>query len=176
MNHSSLAGIKLIISDVDGVMTDGKLYYDYNGECMKVYNVHDGHGIKMLLANGIQFGIITGSRFKHIRSRMVDLGVSMDNVICESVDKGKDAGLMMHKMNVRPHETACIGDDMMDIPMFRACGFAFAPANAVTKVAECATVLTKRGGEGAIRELADHILRAKYTAATTKTSNPDYWL
>lgn len=155
-----LADIKLVISDVDGVMTDGRLYYDHRGECMKVFNAHDGHGIKMLQSNDVHFAIVSGSKDDHISARARDLGIS--HVICNSSNKAKDAICLMDEFEVMPNETVCIGDDLLDIPMFDVCGLSFAPANATKRVlVDAGTVLTKNGGEGVVRELAELILEAK---------------
>lgn len=155
-----LAGIKLVISDVDGVMTDGRLYYNHWGECMKVFNAHDGHGIKMLQSNDVHFAIVSGSKDDHISARARDLGIS--HVICNSSNKAKDAIWLMDEFEVMPNETVCIGDDLLDIPMFEVCGLSFAPANATKQVlVEAGTILTKNGGEGVVRELAELILEAK---------------
>jgi 3-deoxy-D-manno-octulosonate 8-phosphate phosphatase (KDO 8-P phosphatase) len=155
-----LADIKLVISDVDGVMTDGRLYYNHRGECMKVFNVHDGHGIKMLQSSDVNFAIVSGSKDDHISARARDLGIK--RVICNSTNKANEAVWLMNKFGVLPNETACIGDDLLDIPMFGVCGLSFAPANAMKHVlVEAGTVLTKNGGEGVVRELADLIIAAK---------------
>lgn len=160
MKMLRLADIKLVISDVDGVMTDGRLYYNHQGECMKVFNVHDGYGINLLKTNNVHFAIVSGSNDINISARARDLGIN--HVISNSKDKAKDAIWMMNALGAAPTETACIGDDLLDIPMFRVCGLSFAPANATKHaLVNADTVLTKNGGEGVIRELADLILEAK---------------
>ena len=156
---TSLSHIKLVISDVDGVMTDGRLYYDYHGDYMRAFHVHDGLGIKMLRNSGVKFVIISASKEPgSILSRAKDLGIN--TVVCNSSDKGKDARRIIESLKIPVNQVACIGDDLTDIPMFAECGVSFAPANAMAAVRAAATiVLTKNGGEGAVRELVDLILK-----------------
>ena len=170
---TSLSHIKLVISDVDGVMTDGRLYYDHHGDYMRAFHVHDGLGIKMLRNSGVKFVIISASKEPgsitsaskepgSILSRAKDLGMvlGINTVVCNSSDKGKDARRIIESLKIPVNQVACIGDDLTDIPMFAECGVSFAPANAMAAVRAAATiVLTKNGGEGAVRELADLILR-----------------
>ena len=156
---TSLSHIKLVISDVDGVMTDGRLYYNHQGDYMRAFHVHDGLGIKMLRNSGVKFVIISASKEPgSILSRAKDLGIN--TVVCNSSDKGKDARRIIESLKIPVNQVACIGDDLTDIPMFAECGVSFAPANAMAAVRAAATiVLTKNGGEGAVRELVDLILK-----------------
>lgn len=164
---TSLSHIKLVISDVDGVMTDGRLYYNHQGDCMRAFHVHDGLGIKMLQNSGVKFVIISASKESaFILSRAKDLGMPLDinTVVYNSSDKGKDARRIIESLKIPVNQVACIGDDLPDISMFAECGVSFAPANAVSAVRAAATiVLTKNGGEGAVRELVDLILRPEYS-------------
>ena len=160
---TNLSHIKLVISDVDGVMTDGRLYYNHQGDYMRAFHVHDGLGIKMLQNSGVKFVIISASKEPGcILSRAKDLGMvlGINTVVCNSLDKRKDARRIIESLKIPVNQVACIGDDLTDIPMFAECGVSFAPANAMAAVRAAATiVLTKNGGEGAVRELVDLILR-----------------
>lgn len=154
---SLLSNIELIITDVDGVLTDGGIYYDENGECIKRFHVRDGLGIKLLQQAGVQVAILSGRDSKSLRKRISDLGISIfelgvknKEVACKNIIK--QAGTT--KIN-----TAYIGDDTIDLPAFVNCGLAVAVADAPEYIkAKCDLVLDTKGGFGALRELADKIL------------------
>lgn len=155
-----LANIKLVITDVDGVLTDGGIYYDESGECLKRFHVRDGLGIRMLEENGIRVAVVSGRDSATLRKRVTDLGVS--NFSFGVKDKAAACRALMEVCGVTANETACIGDDTIDLPAFDVCGLSYAVADAPRYVKQRATsALTAPGGSGAFRELADAILLAQ---------------
>jgi len=156
----SLSNIKLVITDVDGVLTDGGIYYDGSGECLKRFHVRDGLGIRLLEENGVRVAVLSGRDSDTLRRRVADLGVTLHQFGVK--DKAAACHELMACAGVAIDETACIGDDSIDLPAFATCGLSYAVADAADYVKRQATaVLQKRGGEGAFRELADAILEAK---------------
>ena len=164
-----LAQIKLLILDVDGVMTDGRIIFDSNGIESKFFNVKDGHGIKMLQRSGIEIGIISGRESQVVANRAVELGINQ--VYQKSLDKLVPYRQMLEATGVTDQQVAFMGDDVIDIPLLKRVGFAAAPADAVAEVLPFAHFVAKnRGGWGAVRELADLILKAqgKWEAITAR--------
>jgi 3-deoxy-manno-octulosonate cytidylyltransferase (CMP-KDO synthetase) len=156
----SLADVKLVITDVDGVLTDGGVYYDQSGECVKRFHIRDGLGIRLLEESGIRVAVLSGRDSATLRKRVADLGVTL--FMFGVKDKAGACRALMAQADVQPAQTACIGDDSIDLPAFASCGLSYAVADAPTYVKARATaVLETRGGEGAFRELADAILSAK---------------
>lgn len=159
----TLADIRLVITDVDGVLTDGGLYYDANGECIKRFHVRDGLGMRMLEENGVRVAVLSGRDSAALRKRVADLGITL----CQFGVKDKHAACLalMAQAGVTSFQTACIGDDSIDLPAFEACGLSFAVADAPAYVRQAAdAALASRGGEGALRELADQVLAAQGNA------------
>lgn len=153
----TLADIRLVITDVDGVLTDGGLYYDANGECIKRFHVRDGLGMRMLEENGVRVAVLSGRDSAALRRRLADLGITLFQLGVK--DKYAASLALMEQAGATPFQTACIGDDSIDLPMFEACGMSFVVADAPEYVQQSATAaLSSRGGEGAFRELADCIL------------------
>ena len=156
----TLADIRLIITDVDGVLTDGGIYYDATGECLKRFHVRDGMGMRLLEENGVRVAVLSGRDSATLRKRVADLGVTL----CQFGVKDKLAACnqLMAEAGVTAEQTACIGDDCIDLPAFAACGMSFAVADAPIYVKAAATqTLTAAGGTGAFREVADAILFAQ---------------
>jgi 3-deoxy-D-manno-octulosonate 8-phosphate phosphatase (KDO 8-P phosphatase) len=152
--------IKLVIFDVDGVMTDGRIVLDENGTESKFFNVRDGHGIKMLTRAGIQSAIITGRSSKVVEYRGKELGIQY--IRQGALNKAEVMGLLLKETGVWPEEAAFMGDDLVDIPAMNLAGLAAAPSDAVSEIIECAHVITElEGGRGAVRELCEFILKAK---------------
>ncbi|AKO36170.1 3-deoxy-D-manno-octulosonate 8-phosphate phosphatase [[Haemophilus] ducreyi] len=155
-----LSKIKLVITDVDGVLTDGGLYYTTEGEIMKRFHVHDGLGIKMLQACGIQVAILSGGDSTLLRKRIEVLKVSLFQL--GKMEKRSACFELMQQACVMPEQTAFIGDDTLDLPAFQVCGLAIATHNAHDYIKKQADwILTKAGGEGAFREVSDRILEAQ---------------
>lgn len=156
----SLAGVKLVITDVDGVLTDGGIYYDASGECLKRFHVRDGLGMRLLEECGVRVAILSGRDSPTLRKRVADLGITLCQFGVK--DKASACRALMVEAGVSADQSACIGDDSIDLPAFAACGLSYAVADAPQYVIEKATaVLATRGGAGAFRELADAILRAQ---------------
>jgi 3-deoxy-D-manno-octulosonate 8-phosphate phosphatase (KDO 8-P phosphatase) len=156
----TLADVKLVITDVDGVLTDGGLYYDATGECLKRFHVRDGLGIKMLQECGVQVAVLSGRDSPTLRKRVSDLGIPL--TLYGVKDKDAACKSLMAQAGVEAFQTACIGDDSIDLPAFGACGLSYAVADAPAYVQARATgVLTLEGGKGAFRELSDAILQAQ---------------
>jgi 3-deoxy-D-manno-octulosonate 8-phosphate phosphatase (KDO 8-P phosphatase) len=149
--------IKWLILDVDGVMTDGRLYYSADGEALKVFHVRDGHGIKSLLAAGIGVAIISGRRSAALDRRARDLGIRHIQQGIE--DKGAALQALISELGITPSECACLVDDTPDLPMMAIVGWPVAVADAHPQVLSAARHVTRLpGGAGAVRELADLIL------------------
>ena len=160
MSEARLADIRLVITDVDGVLTDGSIYYDASGECLKRFHVRDGLGIRMLEECGIKVAVLSGRDSPTLRKRVNDLGVSL--FLFGVKDKAFACWQLMAQAGASADQTACVGDDSIDLPAFSACGLSFAVADAPEYVQQQATyVLAKNGGEGAFRELSDRILSAQ---------------
>jgi 3-deoxy-D-manno-octulosonate 8-phosphate phosphatase (KDO 8-P phosphatase) len=152
--------IKLAIFDVDGVLTDGRLIYAEDGHELKAFHVHDGLGLKRLLANHIEVAVITARISMIVTERMADLGVA-------HVYQGQDDKLacfeqLLHALKLAPEETAYTGDDLPDLAVMQRVGLAVAVANAHPWVRERAHWRTRlAGGSGAAREVCDLILAAQ---------------
>ncbi|WP_332813505.1 3-deoxy-manno-octulosonate cytidylyltransferase [Ramlibacter sp.] len=155
-----LAGIRLVITDVDGVLTDGGIYYDESGECLKRFHVRDGLGIRLLEENGVRVAVLSGRDSPALRKRVADLGITLHQFGVK--DKGAACRALMDRAQVSARQVVCVGDDSIDLPAFSACGMSYAVADAPSYVKSQATgVLDARGGGGALRELADAILLAQ---------------
>ncbi|MBA2711342.1 MAG: 3-deoxy-manno-octulosonate-8-phosphatase KdsC [Tatlockia sp.] len=152
--------LKCLICDVDGVLTDGSLYIDNNGNELKAFNVQDGMGLKLLMSVGIEVAVITTSRNAVIDHRMDQLGIQ--HYFKGQVDKSAAFNQLKERLNLKNEEIGYIGDDLPDLPIIRQVGFGVAVANAVTQVKEFADWQTeKTGGFGAVREVCDLILSAQ---------------
>lgn len=158
--QATLSGVKLVITDVDGVLTDGGIFYNETGECLKRFHVRDGLGIRLLEENGVRVAVLSGRDSATLRKRVADLGVTLHQFGVK--DKAAACRALMAQARAKASETACIGDDSIDLPAFLACGLSYAVADAPMYVQARATgVLTLSGGKGAFRELADAILLAQ---------------
>ena len=156
----ALADIKLVITDVDGVLTDGGIYYDATGECLKRFHVRDGLGMRLLEENGVRVAVLSGRDSPTLRKRVADLGITLYQFGVK--DKHGACRELMEQAGVEVKQTVCIGDDSIDLPAFAACGLSYAVADAPVYVqARASAVLVKEGGKGAFRELADAILVAQ---------------
>jgi YrbI family 3-deoxy-D-manno-octulosonate 8-phosphate phosphatase len=145
------------IFDVDGVFTDGSLFYGPNGEMFKVFNVKDGHGIKLLKKLGIKMAVISGKGDLAVEKRLNDL--QFDDYIFNRNDKGAALDELAKKHGDSIYNSFCIGDDLPDLELFNKCKFSFAVGDAVSEVKNNADHLLKqKGGKGAVREMATYIL------------------
>lgn len=154
------ARILLLLLDVDGVLTDGKIVYDADGREIKAFHVRDGHGIKMLQQAGVEVGIVTGRRSTIVEARARELGMAL---VRQGVSDKRAAWQgLLHEKHLTPGQTAYVGDDILDVPLLRAVGFAAAVGDAEECVAQAADYVAGRpGGNGAVREIAEFILRAR---------------
>jgi len=155
-----LARIQLLILDVDGVLTDGRLYFAARGETLKVFHVRDGHGIKLLLAAGVAVAAFSGRRSGAVAARMRELGVP--HVVQACGDKVAALHRLTGRLGLDPLDCACICDDTPDLPLMSSVGLAGAVADAHPVVLSAAHwVARSNGGHGAVRELCDAVLRAR---------------
>lgn len=152
--------IKLLLLDVDGVLTDGKLYYGNSGEELKAFNIQDGLGIKLLQQGGIQVGIITGRVSTLLQRRADELGINP--VIQGREDKLTALRELLENQNLGLHQIAFMGDDLPDLSAINLVGLGITVANACSTLAAKADWQTLRsGGDGAVREAAEMILKAQ---------------
>ena len=152
-------GVRAAIFDVDGVLTDGRLYIGAEGESLKAFHVLDGHGLKLLAQAGIVPLVITGRDSPAVRRRLADLG--LQHARFGASDKLAAAHELLAPLGIGFGELAVMGDDWPDLPLMRRAAFACAPANAHAEVKAVAHHVTAlRGGEGAAREFCDLLLMA----------------
>ena len=153
------AGVRMLILDVDGVLTDGKLYFDHAGNEMKAFNTRDGMGIKALQKVGIEIAVITGRKSEAVTKRMEQLGVKH---VYQGREDKLDAFLdLLDKTGLDAHETCFAGDDWIDLPVLIRVGLAVSVADAEDRVKQQAHWITKRqGGDGAVREICNMLLTA----------------
>jgi 3-deoxy-D-manno-octulosonate 8-phosphate phosphatase (KDO 8-P phosphatase) len=150
--------VKLLLLDVDGVLTDGRLYYGPDGEALKAFDVRDGHGI-VLLRDHVQLGVVSGRPGKASEARLREL--RFQHLVFGQRDKLQGYAQLAH-LGVPDAEVAYMGDDVNDVALLRKVGLAAAPADARPEAQAAAHFVTAaRGGRGAVRELCDLILRAK---------------
>ncbi len=158
--RAKLKSIRLLLLDVDGVMTDGGIYFTERGDEFKKFNIQDGYGIVKLRNRGIQVAIITGRVSQIVARRAQELGITEVHQNLEN--KLEAYGQLKTKFGVHDSEIAYIGDDEPDLPVMRQVGFSACPSNAVAVVRrESDYVCKSRGGEGAVREVIDLILGSR---------------
>ena len=154
------ANIKLLILDVDGVLTDGRITINEKGEEIKSFDVKDGIGLKMLMSTGIEVVIITGRKSMVVEHRAKELGI--DEVWQGIKDKRELSKKIIQEKGLEKREICCIGDDLPDLAMFMEAGLRVAVADAVEEVREEADFVTKKkGGYGAVREACELILKSR---------------
>jgi 3-deoxy-D-manno-octulosonate 8-phosphate phosphatase (KDO 8-P phosphatase) len=158
-----LERIELLILDVDGVLTDGRLYFGARGEALKTFHVRDGHGIRLLMTAGVAVAAFSGRRSAAVAVRMKELGVPY--VVQACADKVAALHRLTGRLKIDPLNCACIVDDTPDMPLMSAVGCACAVADAHPLVQSAAHWIARaNGGRGAVRELCDAILRARARA------------
>ena len=158
--NDKLADIRLLLLDVDGVMTDGGIIYDGNGLETKTFNVKDGHGIKMLQRYGIEVGIITGRTSLVVDIRAKELGVEL--VYQGALKKLESYRDIKRRTGLVDNQIAYMGDDVIDVPVMKQVIFAAAPSDALIEARNAAHYVTSlAGGRGAVREVCDLILRGR---------------
>ncbi len=161
--------IQLLLLDVDGVLTDGKLYFSNSNDEYKAFNILDGHGIKMLQEHDIKVGIVTGRESNIVTKRAADLGINI--VVQGSPDKREAVKAIASEHSINLENIAFMGDDYPDLPAMNTVGLSLSVANAHRAVAARVDWQSKKnGGEGAVREACDLLMRAqgKYDLALQK--------
>jgi len=152
--------MRLLVLDVDGVMTDGRLDYGAEGERGKTFHVRDGYGIKSLLAAGFEVAVISGRQSPAAQRRCQELGIR--HVLLGAGDKGAALSGLLAALRLQRTDCICVGDDEPDVAMLRLAGLAVAVANAHPTALAVAHRRTRhRGGEGAVREVCDWLLAAR---------------
>ncbi len=149
-----------MLFDVDGVLTDGRLWYGPAGEALKAFSVLDGHGIKLLMQAGVAVALLSGRSSPAVAARAAELGITQ---LLQGIDDKKTAfeGLAA-RLGVPPAETGFMGDEVVDLPVLRRCGFACAPPGAHALVLANAHDVTRAAaGGGAAREVCEYLLRAQ---------------
>lgn len=159
-----LRDVRLLVLDVDGVLTDGRLWFGPRGELLKVFDVRDGHGIRRVLDAGIAVAIISGRNAPATRVRARELGIR--HVHQGVRDKLARFEQLRHELGLEAAQCACVGDDEPDVPILAAAGVGFAVADAHESARRAAGYVTRAGGgRGAVREVCDLILAARRRAA-----------
>jgi 3-deoxy-D-manno-octulosonate 8-phosphate phosphatase (KDO 8-P phosphatase) len=156
------ARVRLLVLDVDGVLTDGRLYYSSAGDEAKAFHIQDGLGIKLLQRSGVQVALITGRRSAAVERRAHELGIGL---LFQGVeDKLIAFETLLGALRTGPDHAACMGDDLPDLPLIRRCALAATVPDAPDLVREHAHYITRRrGGEGAAREVCELLMQAQGT-------------
>lgn len=153
-------GIKLLLLDVDGVLTDGGLYYDDNGLVMKRFNVQDGLGIKLAQSAGLEIGVITGLNQKPVETRIRELGIKHYHAGYHR--KAPIVESICDELGISPSEVAFMGDDWIDLGAMSLAGLAMSVPNAQPEVRSIADwISSRKGGDGAVREAISFLLEAQ---------------
>ena len=161
--------VRLLILDIDGVMTDGRIIYSIYGDELKFFDVQDGFGITLLNRVGIKSAIITAKKSRIVKARARDMKVAY--VYQGYMDKAAAFKKILKRSRLAPEDICFIGDDLIDLPVLKRVGFAVAVVNAMDEVKAHAHYITsKMGGRGAVREICDLILKSqgKWDLATSK--------
>jgi 3-deoxy-D-manno-octulosonate 8-phosphate phosphatase (KDO 8-P phosphatase) len=154
------AKIRLVLLDVDGVLTDGSLIYDQRGKELKSFYVRDGVGIKWLQLSGIEVAILSGRKSIPLEARAKELKI--DRVIQSTIIKLPAFEKLIVDMGLKPQEVAYVGDDVYDVAVLKRVGLAACPSDAVAEVKQVVDYISKaKGGRGAIREVSEIILKAQ---------------
>ena len=149
--------IRLLVLDVDGVLTDGRLYFGPRGEALKAFHVRDGVGLRELQRAGLEIAVISGRRSPMVAARCRELGVR--HVLQGVGDKLTALTRLCVRLKLTPAACACVGDDLPDVPLMRVAALSFAVADAHRAARRAADVVTRLpGGRGAVREVCDHLL------------------
>jgi 3-deoxy-D-manno-octulosonate 8-phosphate phosphatase (KDO 8-P phosphatase) len=153
-----MTAIKCLVLDVDGVLTDGRLFYPDNAGPLRSFHVHDGLAVAWFQRLGGVATILSGKASPAIEARAAHMGVR--HVIQGSTDKHADLMCLLSEVRISPEQTAMVADDLIDLPALTVCGYPVAVANAVPEVKAAARYVTqKTGGHGAVREAVEHIMR-----------------
>ena len=159
-DDSTLASVRLVAFDVDGVFTDGRFYLSNDGVESKAFNTQDGYGVRCLLDAGVEIAVISGRRSAAVQQRMDELGVR--HVIQGCDDKITAFDALTKELGIKDAECIYVGDDVPDLPLLAKAGISVAVANAIAEVRELSDYTThSSGGFGAVREICDLLLRAR---------------
>jgi 3-deoxy-D-manno-octulosonate 8-phosphate phosphatase (KDO 8-P phosphatase) len=154
--------IKMLVLDVDGVLTDGKLFFDNDGNEYKAFHARDGHGLKLLRHTGVEVAVISGRNSPIVAQRMKMLGI--EYVYQGHENKRSAFGDILQKCALKPNETAFMGDDILDLPIMRQAGLAITVKDANFAVKPYVDWCTESlGGQGAVREVCDFLMQAQGT-------------
>ena len=159
--------IRLLLLDVDGILTDGRITYDGSGREWKSFDIRDGQGIRLLQRAGLEVGILSGRKSAAVRTRAKELGLRL--LRQKVTDKAKALEEIMVRKNYKREHICFVGDDLVDLPVFARVGLAVAAADSIEEVKASAHYITRNpGGRGAVREVCDLILKAqgKWAAVT----------
>lgn len=157
MARKKTAAIRMLILDVDGVMTDGRLYFGVRGEALKQFHVRDGLGIQQVIRGGIEVAVISGRKSQMVAVRCRELGVK--HVRQGATDKVAELERLCSRLKIEPSSCACVGDDVTDVPLMHKVALAFAVADAHPEARHAAHLITRLpGGHGAVREVCDYLL------------------
>jgi 3-deoxy-D-manno-octulosonate 8-phosphate phosphatase (KDO 8-P phosphatase) len=171
--NERVAPVRLLVLDVDGVLTDGVIVYEEDGAELKAFHTHDGLGIRLALNSGLAIAIMTGRSSRALRRRAEELGVTR---LMQGVRrKGEAVRQLAEDLSLSLDEVGFVGDDLIDLPAMRRVGFAVAVSNAVDEVKSAAHMVTTReGGRGAVREAIEFILRTqgRWDSAISQYVNP----
>ena len=155
-----LKAIRLLVLDVDGILTDGGLYYTESGEIIKKFNVKDGLGIKRLIASGVEVAIISANSSEATLHRAERLNIK--HVFINAKNKLEILNQLCAQLHIEPGAVASMGDDLSDLPVMQSVGCPITVADAMPENIDCALYVTsKGGGEGAVREVCDRIIAAQ---------------
>ena len=155
---NKLKNVKMLVLDVDGVLTDCRIWFDSSGEWRRFYSVRDGVGIKRLMESGYKIASITGSKAEDVRARVKSLGIHF--LFEGALDKEPAFDQLQKDSGFKPEEMAYVGDDIFDIPLIKAVAFGATVPEAVEEVIEVAKYVAKLpGGNGAVREICDIIYK-----------------
>jgi 3-deoxy-D-manno-octulosonate 8-phosphate phosphatase (KDO 8-P phosphatase) len=156
------ARVRLMIFDVDGVLTDGTLYYSERGDELKAFNIRDGQGMRMLAGTGVRLAIISGRRSPALAQRAANLGIDL---LYQGIDDKLGAfGELTARLGLSPEACGFVGDDLIDLPILTRCGFAASVADGAPEVLSRVHYVTRAaGGRGAAREVCELIMGAQGT-------------
>ena len=158
--REKLQHIKILIMDVDGVMTDGRIIINDDGRETKNFDVRDGHGIKLVQRYGIEVALLTGRQSEVVKHRANELGIT--EVHQKIFNKKEVFAEILQKNNLNAYQAAFIGDDIIDVPVLKEAGFSATVADAIDIVKKTVDYVTKnKGGRGAVREVCEMLLQAQ---------------
>jgi len=165
------AAVRLMLFDVDGVLTDGSLYYGENGEALKRFHALDGHGLKLLTQSGVKVALITGRSSLIVSRRAAELGIA--DVLQDVRDKSAALNELAQRHGIPLNETGFMGDDLIDLSAMQRAGFAASVPNAPDYIVQSAHwVASRAGGNGAARECCDLLLAARGQLGGYLTAHP----